>query len=163
MADITERLNEHFRGKLYSKEEMVEFLKGMKYTEIYLMEIMPPQNIKNLKSMKVFQMDFYKEKRTLFVGIDEKGSIQLLRMKNATMDSFPNDTANGIIGCIILLAILGFLIWALVSCVATGIDSFDDDDEDYNPYTEDFDGDGLKGDKDDHNILHQMPTLPDGD
>lgn len=57
----------------------------------------------------------------------------------------------GLIGIIVLIVIM------FSAC--TGAFS-DDDEEEFNPYTEDYDGDGLNGDSDDHEILHQMPTMP---
>lgn len=41
----------------------------------------------------------------------------------------------------------------------TGVFS-DDEEEEFNPYTEDYVGDGIGGDSDDHEILHPMPTMP---
>lgn len=158
MADITQQLNEHFSGKPYNQLEILEFLKGKKYTNINILNITPPKD-KGLTVMKRFQMDFYKEKRTLFVGMDNEGIIRHFRMDNMKLDSYP-DNSNVAIGCILLIIVLVLAIWGLSSCISSGIDYEDDD---YNPYTEDFDGDGIGGDKDDHDILHQLPTLPDGE
>ncbi|WP_242686530.1 hypothetical protein [Bacillus cereus] len=56
-------------------------------------------------------------------------------------------------GCLIVIILLiGFGIFGMISAV------FDDNDtEEYNnnPYTEDFDGDGIGGDKDDHDYYHK--------
>lgn len=56
------------------------------------------------------------------------------------------------LGIIIVLIVLMF-------SACTGVFS-DDEEEEFNPYTEDYDGDGLGGDSDDHEVLHQMPTMP---
>ncbi|WP_025118202.1 MULTISPECIES: hypothetical protein [Bacillus] len=56
-------------------------------------------------------------------------------------------------GCfIVILLVIGFGIFGFIGALIEGSDN-----EEYNnnPYTEDFDGDGIGGDKDDHDYYHK--------
>ncbi|EOP60952.1 hypothetical protein IKQ_06183 [Bacillus cereus VDM053] len=56
-------------------------------------------------------------------------------------------------GClIVILLLIGFGIFGIIGALIEGSDT-----EEYNnnPYTEDFDGDGIGGDKDDHDYYHK--------
>ncbi|MEK4957186.1 hypothetical protein [Bacillus sp. CH_442] len=56
-------------------------------------------------------------------------------------------------GCfIVILLLIGFGIFGIIGALIEGGDT-----EEYNnnPYTEDFDGDGIGGDKDDHDYYHK--------
>jgi hypothetical protein len=60
------------------------------------------------------------------------------------------------LGCLGLLGVV-VIIFTLFSACTGG------EEEEFNPYTEDYDGDGIGGTSDDHDILHEMPTMPDGE
>lgn len=51
------------------------------------------------------------------------------------------------------LIVLWSMIYILYSCAT--METYEEEEE-WNPYTEDFDGDGLNGDKDDHDIYHEL-------
>ncbi|MGM2826511.1 hypothetical protein [Bacillus cereus group sp. Bce006] len=74
------------------------------------------------------------------------------------MDSKQGDNSDDLsmflgAGCfIVILLLIGFGIFGIIGTLIEGGDT-----EEYNnnPYTEDFDGDGIGGDKDDHDYYHK--------
>jgi hypothetical protein len=161
VADISTRLQEAFGNKPLDEGELLKALEEAKYTNIHFSHFAwAPKNKAYLETIRVYHMDFYKEKRTLFLGISKNGNVALFRMENSNMNTFPSDNASAALGCFMLIGLIVLMIWGFSACMSSDI--YEDDDDDYNPYTEDFDGDGLGGDKDDHDILQQLPTLPDG-
>ena len=58
------------------------------------------------------------------------------------------------LGC---LGMIGVVVAIFLLFSACGDSEVDDE---FNPYTEDYDRDGVGGTSSDHDILHEMPTMP---
>ncbi|WKA53440.1 hypothetical protein [Planococcus shixiaomingii] len=146
MASIQEKLN-NFLNKQYNEEEMVLFLESQKYTEIDSAEVTLPKQLKHITKLKRFKMKFFKEFRTLFVGVNSEGNIAYTRMENKDIDDHPSFYADLglILGCLIpIVAIVGLVIWfatVVVGGVVENWNSYDEDDT-YEYISDDKDSDG---------------------
>jgi hypothetical protein len=160
MASIEARLGEKFINRSYNESELFAYLQESKYVDIEFIHDEPPRKGFTVATMKVFHMKFYNDDRTLFVGINEDGNVGHFKIEDRKINSYPEINYGAAIGCLlVVITVIVLVIWMLFSFISDGVDSWNEEEE-FNPYTEDYDGDGLNGDQDDHDILHQMPTMP---
>jgi hypothetical protein len=147
-----EKINDKFIKKPFDETEIKGFLESLDYKDI----------VSGQSDIDQYRFKFWQVKspRTLFVYLDKNNNIKRFSLHMSHLENPPTESNALGIGCLVILA--GFMIIGLFVIVSSIFDGSDSDYEEYNPYTEDFDGDGLKGDKDDHDILHNMPTMPTG-
>lgn len=147
-----ELINDRFLNQPFDANEISEYLGSLGYTKIVT-------GISNFDQRR-FKFWQVKSPRTLFVYLDKNNNNKRFSLHMSHLENPPNESNALGIGCLVIVA--GFLLFGLYGIISSIFDGSDSDYEEYNPYTEDFDGDGLRGDKDDHDILHNMPTMPTG-
>ncbi|MEK5065672.1 hypothetical protein [Cytobacillus sp. FSL R5-0596] len=149
MASIQEKLLNNFHKKQYSEEQLIHFLGSQKYTDINIAEVSSPKQLEKVVKLKRFQMKFFKEYRTLFLGIDSEGNVTYSRMENSLVNEHPSVYAGlgALLGCLIpIVVVVGLVIWFAVVIIGDVIENWNSHDEEvdtyeYNPDDKDSDGD----------------------
>lgn len=91
---------------------------------------------------------------TIFIKVSKDNRIQEVYVNNGKVYNAPSDLATW--GCLGGIAVIVALVgWFLVSVVSVFMDGVETDTTPDNPYIEDFNGDGLGGTKEDHDIYHK--------
>jgi hypothetical protein len=144
-----DKIKDKFLNQLFDGDKIRNYLETLGYTDIKLGFNGGGMGFKFLDNGSP---------RTLIFDVVLRINSITLYMSHVDISPKGKKTSNK--GCLIgIVLAVGLVIWGIVAFFL-GIDDYDSDYEEYNPYTEDFDGDGLHGDKDDHDILHNMPTMP---
>ena len=144
-----EKIKDKFLNQLFDGNKIINFLETLGYTDIKL-----GYNGDGI-GFKFMEGEL---PRTLIFEVGIKIKSITLYMSHVDIPKKEKNAFN--IGCLLgIVLAIGLVVWAVVA-LFSGVDDYDSDDEEYNPYTEDFDGDGLNGDKDDHDILKSLPTMP---
>jgi hypothetical protein len=133
-----------YKNKKYDEQDISEFLELLGYSEI---------SVEKVGNYRRFDMKESGEDRTLYINCSANMIIESIQLLNYRVKKMKDNSWKLILGSVVAV---GLVIWFVVALVS----DFSNDEEEYNPYTEDFDGDGLHGDKDDHEILHNMDTMP---
>jgi hypothetical protein len=150
-----EIIENKWNGKKYDEKEFIKFLESLGYSVI---------DVGFAGEFRRILMKDIESGRILYVKYDGDliiNSFQLIDSREEKLKKNSTDVNynSSRVGYLIGIGLVAVLILGLIAAmVLDGVNS--DDEEEYNPYTEDFDGDGLKGDKDDHDILHILPTMP---
>jgi hypothetical protein len=145
-----EKINDKFLNKPFDANEISDFLESLGYVNI-------ETGISNFDQRR-FKFWQVKSPRTLIVYLDKNNNIKRFSLHMTHIENPPKENYALGIGCLVIVA--GIVLFALFGFISIIFDGSDSEYEEYNPYTEDFDGDGLHGDKDDHEILHNLPTMP---
>lgn len=149
------------KGETYNEEEMIKFFESRGLSDIQVSDSFEYRRF-SMKENFIFKGKEAFGYRTAFIGLDKNNTINKVKWVSHKVDSINQYHSNNGCGLLILIGIIGIVAtlgYFLVTGIMDGISNFEDDEE-FNPYTEDYDGDGLGGDADDHDILHQMDTLP---
>ncbi|MEA1012653.1 MULTISPECIES: hypothetical protein [Bacillus cereus group] len=144
---LFESLMETFYKKPYNEIDVV------KHLETYNLEEIEPGEIGGYKRIYFKEDDVNK---TLFIKVTGKNIVKHIQIESKKLEFIPSNLPN--LGCLVVVLVpIGLCIWFVISVVTTLIDggSTDVDTTPNNPYTEDFDGDGLGGTKEDHDIYHK--------
>jgi hypothetical protein len=151
----------NFKDKQYDEQSIIEFFKQRKYTNIKIGEAAVPSHHNTYTKLIRFNLQLYNKDRTAFIGVDKEGLVKYISFEFKYLMEHPPPPSNAAaIGCLLgIIILVGIIIWGIVAMFSDIADTLNEEEE-FNPYTEDFDGDGLKGDQDDLDILHQMPTMP---
>lgn len=142
---LIEELVKTFHLQEYKEEELLSFLKEKNVEEI------------EIKQIGKYRRIFFKEEgknKTLFVKVDKRNIVISLSLEFGKEYNAPNDLM--LTGCLIALIIpIGLVLWFGFYIVTTIMEPSEPDTSN-NPYTEDFDGDGIGGTKEDHDIYHKI-------
>lgn len=153
-------LADKFREKLYDEQAIIDFLSEKKYIDIEVGESKIPSHHDTYTKLKRFNMKLFNSDRTVFIGIDDKALVKYIWLDYKRLEEHPPPSNFAVVGCLVaVIIIVGLIIWFIVAMVGDITESWNEEEE-FNPYIEDYDGDGLGGDADDHEILHNLPTMP---
>lgn len=148
MSNLIDEIVKNFHKKPYSEDEIVKFLELSNATEIEVG--------KTDKCIR-FYLKVDNQQRTLFIIVDRTNNIKKIILDYGKVESLPSDLMA--YGCLAAILIpIGLFIWFIITVVSTVIDGPDTDvnSDPNNPYIEDFDGDGVGGTKNDHDIYHKQ-------
>jgi hypothetical protein len=144
-----EKIKDKFMNQLFDGNKITKYLETLGYTDIKLGYNGNGIGFKFLEG---------ESPRTIIFEMDDE--IKSITLYNSHVDISPKNRNASNKGCLLgIVMAVGLVIWGIVA-LFSGLDDYDSDDDEYNPYTEDFDGDGRNGDKDDHDILKSLPTMP---
>ncbi|EOS8268461.1 hypothetical protein ABTI76_001035 [Bacillus cereus] len=140
--DFQQNIKKIFYNKPFNREAVLNHIRDFGYHEV---------SNEDREGYHRFLFMQSGKKKTLFVKENNKGIVKYIKIQEGRhhVPKTESKTLNNLIKLMFISLVIGFGYWYI-----SYLDS-DSPGNDDNPYNQDFDGDGIKGTKKDHEIYHK--------